>query len=154
MWLKGKSTLITVVLEISKKHPTLTKGKTSQLVRNEAKGWISKRVLQEHKARQTVPNTNISSPLIRTRTCAYQGVRNVRFSGNWACFVFLKYSFWDSPFCLITDELLHVIFRNFDILRVLAHCSTAISDYVHLLLVVVLYLTPQLWLAVVWHPHQ
>ena len=154
MWLKGKSTLITVVLEISKKHPTLTKGKTSQLVGNEAKGWISKRVLQEHKARQIVRKTNISSPLILARTCAYQGVRNVRFSGNLACFVFLKYPFWDSPFCLITDELLHVIFRNFYILRVLAHCSTAISDYVRLLLVVVLYLTPQLWLAVVWHPHQ
>ena len=153
MWLKGRSTLITVVLEISKKHPTLTKGKTSQLVGNEAKGWISKRVLQEHRARQIVRKTNISSPLIRTRTWAYQGVRNVRFSRNLACFVFLKHPFWDSPFCLITGELL-VIFRNFYILRVLAHCSSAISDYVRLLLVVVLYLTPQLWLAVVWHPHQ
>ena len=28
----------------------------------------------------------------------------VRFSGNLACCVFLKHSFWDSPFCLITDE--------------------------------------------------
>ena len=27
---------------------------------------------------------NISNPLIRTRTCAYQGVRNVSFSGNFA----------------------------------------------------------------------
>ena len=35
---------------------------------------------------------------------AHQGVRNVRFSGNLACFVFMKHSFWDSPFCLITDE--------------------------------------------------
>ena len=26
-------------------------------------------------------------------TCAYQGVRNVGFSGNLACFVFLKYPF-------------------------------------------------------------
>ena len=39
-----------------------------------------------------------------TRTCAYQGVRNVCFSENLACFVFLKHPFWDSPFCLITDE--------------------------------------------------
>ena len=28
--------------------------------------------------------TNISYPLIRTRTCAYQGVKNVSFSGNLA----------------------------------------------------------------------
>ena len=35
---------------------------------------------------------------------AYQGVRNVRFSENLACFVFLKHPFWDLPFCLITDE--------------------------------------------------
>ena len=35
------------------------------------------------------------------RSCAYQGVRNVRFSENLACFVFLKHSFWSSPFCLM-----------------------------------------------------
>ena len=28
--------------------------------------------------------TNVSNPLIRTRTCAYQGVRNVSFSENFA----------------------------------------------------------------------
>ena len=33
----------------------------------------------------------------------YQGVRNVSSSENFACFVFLKHSFWDSPFYLITD---------------------------------------------------
>ena len=37
--------------------------------------------------------------------CAYQGIRNVRFSENLACFFFMKHPFWDSPFCLITDEL-------------------------------------------------
>ena len=37
--------------------------------------------------------------------CAYQGVRNVLFSENLACFVFLKHSFWDSPFYLITNDL-------------------------------------------------
>ena len=42
-----------------------------------AKGRISKRVFQENKA----------------HACAYQGVRNVRFSENLACFVFLKYPF-------------------------------------------------------------
>ena len=34
------------------------------------------------------------------------GVRNVRFSENLACFVFLEHPFWDSSFCLITDETL------------------------------------------------
>ena len=38
------------------------------------------------------------------RTCAYQGVRDVGFSENLACFVFFKHSFWDSPFCFITDK--------------------------------------------------
>ena len=47
---------------------------------NKAKGRISKQVFQENKARQIFRKTNISYPLIRTRTCAYQGVRNVRFS--------------------------------------------------------------------------
>ena len=45
------------------------------------------------------------TPLIRSRTCAYQGVRNVCFSENLAGSVFLKHPFWDSPFCLITNEL-------------------------------------------------
>ena len=58
--------------------------------------------------KQNLPNfrrRNISNVLIRTRICAYQGVRNVRFSENLTCFIFLKDLFWDSPFCLITDEL-------------------------------------------------
>ena len=58
-------------------------------VGNKAKGRISKRVLQENKARQIPRKMNISYPLIRTGACAYQGIRNVRFSGNLACFVFL-----------------------------------------------------------------
>ena len=37
--------------------------------------------------------TNISYLLIRTRTCAYQGVRNVCFSEILACFAFLKHPF-------------------------------------------------------------
>ena len=34
--------------------------------------------------RKIFRKTNISNPLICTRTCAYQGVRNVSFSGNFA----------------------------------------------------------------------
>ena len=42
----------------------------------------------------------------KIRTCAYQGVKNVRFSENLARFVFLLPPFWDSSFCHITDELI------------------------------------------------
>ena len=66
------------------------------------KGWISKRVLQENKARQILRKTNISYPLIGTRT---SGCKNARFSENLAGFILLKHSFWYSPLCLITDEL-------------------------------------------------
>ena len=46
---------------------------------------------------------------------AYQGIRKVLFSETLACFVFLKYPFWDSPFCLITGELgFNVKFSIFD----------------------------------------
>ena len=75
------------------------------LVGNKAKGQISKRMFQENKERQIFQKTNIFYPLIRTRTCAYQGVKNVRFLENLACFVFLKQPFWDSPFHFITDDL-------------------------------------------------
>ena len=69
----------------------------------------------------------------QVRTCAYQAVKNVRFSENlgigvkdvfrkicvsggknirfsvnFTCFVFLKHPFWDSPFCLITDDFISV----------------------------------------------
>ena len=59
------------------------------IVGNKAKGRISKWVLQENKARQIFRKTDISCLLIRTSTSVYQGVRNVRFSENLACFVFL-----------------------------------------------------------------
>ena len=39
-------------------------------------------MLQENKARQILRKTNISYPLIRTRRCAYQGLRKVYFSQN------------------------------------------------------------------------
>ena len=55
--------------------------------------------------------TNLSYPLIRTRTCGYQGVRNVRFWENLARFLFLKQPFWDSPFCLIIDVFVLIILQ-------------------------------------------
>ena len=39
--------------------------KMLHIVGNKAKGWISKRVFQENKARQIFRKTNISYPLIR-----------------------------------------------------------------------------------------
>ena len=81
----------------------------SQHVGNKIKGWISNRVFQENKARQIFRKTNISYPLIRTRTCVYPEKRTFltrwfRFSKNLVCFVFLKHPFSDSPFCLNVDE--------------------------------------------------
>ena len=72
---------------------------------NKVERRIWKRVFQENKAHQIFRKTNISYSLIRTRTCAYQGVRNVCFSENLMCFVFLKHPFWDSSFCLITVDI-------------------------------------------------
>ena len=75
-------------------------------VSNTAKGRTSKRVFELNKALQIFRKTDISYPLIRTRTCAYQGIRNFHFSENLECFDFLKHPFWDSLFCLITKDLL------------------------------------------------
>ena len=55
----------------------------------------------------------------------FQGVRNARFSKNWVCFVLLPSS-WDSPFCLITDEL-QVIYRDgFVCLSIVCQSNTQI----------------------------
>ena len=62
-------------------------------VGNKAKGRTSKVVFQESKARQNFQKANISYLLIRTRTCAYQVVKNVCFSEILACFTFLKHPF-------------------------------------------------------------
>ena len=91
----------------------------SHFVGNKAKGRISKRVFQESKARQIFRRTDISYPLIRTRT---QGVRNVCFSGNLACFAFLKPPLWDSRFCRITDDLQVVIVNHLQF-QVLEICN-------------------------------
>ena len=78
---------------------------------NKAKGRISKRVFQENKARQIFWKTNISNPLIPTRTCAYQGVRNVIFSKSLTSFLFLKHPFWDSPFAVSPTNSFLTLFR-------------------------------------------
>ena len=68
----------------------------TEFVGNKVKGRISKRLFQENKARQIFRKTNISYPLIRTHSF---------FRKIWRRFVFLSAPFWDSTFCLNTDEL-------------------------------------------------
>ena len=46
--------------------------------------FISKAIIYLIRA-QNFPETNIFYPLIRTRRCAYQAVRNVSFLENFAC---------------------------------------------------------------------
>ena len=38
---------------------------------------------------------------LRVRMCAYQGVKNFRFSENLTCFVSLRHPFSDLPFALL-----------------------------------------------------
>ena len=62
----------------------------SSAIINNAKGQISKWVLQENKPRQIFQKKKkISYPLIRTRVCTNKWVRNVRFLENLAYLVFL-----------------------------------------------------------------
>ena len=82
----------------------------SWFVGNKAKGRISKRVFQERKARPIFRKTNIFHPLVRT-WCAYQGVRNVRFSGNWTCFFTWSTRFEIRPFALLPANCL-CLFRE------------------------------------------
>ena len=76
------------------------------IVGNKAEGRISKQVTRK-QSMSNFPKNDHFIPLIRIRTFAYQGVRHFHFSENLACFVFLLLQFWDSPFCLIIDEMYH-----------------------------------------------
>ena len=57
--------------------------------------------LTRKQVRQIFQKTNTSYPQIGTHTCAYQWIRNVRFSKN---FLFLLPPFWDLPCCVITND--------------------------------------------------
>ena len=80
-----------------------TNWKTTSVIRQKGESQIECFKLTKH-AKFSEKRTFLA-PLVRTRTCAYQGVRNVLFLENLACFVFLIHPFWDLPFCHITDEL-------------------------------------------------
>ena len=77
------------------------KGFNSSVIRQ--KGESQNGCFKKTKHVKFFEKTNISYPLICTSTYVFQGVRNVRFF-DVTCFVFEKHLFWDSPFCLITDE--------------------------------------------------
>ena len=65
-----------------------------------AKEQISKRWSQNNKVRQIFRKTNISYPLIRIRTYAYQGVRNASFSEIWRALFFCNHRFEINPLVL------------------------------------------------------
>ena len=97
----------------------------SKFVGNKGKMPNSKWVVQENKAHQIFWKTNSSYPLTLTRTCAYQGIRNVYFSKNLVGFLFLQHPFWDSPFCLITNKLpISVSFYACNMLRKIEYAET------------------------------
>ena len=108
-WIIGKIFFVSFSLALGDNNSSIlfssfrfwNRFETLHFVSNKAKGRISKWVFEENKARQIFRKTSISHPVIRTRLCAYQGVRNVRFSENLVCFVFFKQPFWDSSFVRI-----------------------------------------------------
>ena len=54
------------------------------------KGESQKGCFKKTKHVKFPGKTNISNPLVRTRTCAYLGIRNVRFFGKFDVFCFLE----------------------------------------------------------------
>ena len=67
-------------------------------------------ILNGKKQGQFFRKENVFYTLIFTRTCTYQGVRNVRFFGKFGLLCFLVTPFGDSPFTLLSkrsDEVPH-----------------------------------------------
>ena len=73
-------------LSLTRNYISFAEGNSGNIhiVGNKGKGRISKRGFQKNKARQISEKRTFLTPLIRTRTCAYQGVRNVSVSENFA----------------------------------------------------------------------
>ena len=75
-----------------KKAPSWIFGRVLNTPLPTSKRGVWKRVLQENKVRQISPyNKHFLPPYIRIHPCAYQGMRNVLFSENFTCFVFLEH---------------------------------------------------------------
>ena len=74
---------------------------------------ISKRVLQQNKSCQIFQKTNISYPLIRTRTCAYQGVRYICFLRKiWLAEFYCYPRFEICPFALLPTNYRFYLHEN------------------------------------------
>ena len=100
LWLNFRSSVIV----IAKMLGDLLK---IQIVGNKAKGEFKNGGNKKtNHAKFSEKNPNISQPLIHTRTCTYQGAKNVWgfFSENLAWFVFLLSPFWDMPFALLSTK--------------------------------------------------
>ena len=67
---------------------------------------ISKRVSRKQSTPNFLKNEHFLPPDTHTYVCVSVGKKCLCVpGGTLACFVFLKYPFWDSPFWLITDAL-------------------------------------------------
>ena len=90
----------------------------SKFVGNKAKEQISKWIFQNTKHAKFSEKKNFSFPLIRTRACSYQGVRNVCFQKIWPALFFLKQPFRDTPFLpylrriLWIYRIIHLMFQR------------------------------------------
>ena len=85
----------------------------SQFVGSKTKGRISKRVLQENKARQIVQKTKAFYPLIRASRCAYQGVRDCFFfSEIWRALFSCKIRFDIRPFAVLPTNSPTIFFAK------------------------------------------
>ena len=93
------------MLALYEKYLSGKTGFLAYFVGTKAKDRISNLVFQE--ALQIFRKMNFSYPLICTRKCAYQGLRNVCFSGNLTCFVFFfcNTRFEIHPFALLPTIL-------------------------------------------------
>ena len=76
-------------------------------------------------------NQHFLPPDTHTYVRAYQGVRNVGFSENLACFVFLKHPFWDfRPFALLSTIYLlsRIYLKRGSVLWPAQECNSSEKD--------------------------
>ena len=74
-------------------------------VGNRQKGESQSRCFKKTKHAKFSKNEHFLPPDTHTYVCV-SGGKKCPFFRNLPCFFFLKHPLWDSPFCLITDDLL------------------------------------------------
>ena len=81
-------------------------------------------------------NEHFLPPDTHTYMCV-SGDKKCSFFGKLACFVFLKHPFWDSPFCLISDEIWIVVYIKELFMEGDKHCfSLLMYDFLAIMLYV------------------